>query len=657
MFLKASLYVIFIFTLLTCLSGYATTTSAGTSQTQQLAVGQTPKAMQYEHNICSKELPSPVAKALLPVLTDLSSYLNQITGQAFSQCTNPANGIVLLLSDSRDAPSSETRLLQGKPPGTFYIKGSPTRLLIVANEQSGLSNGIYFYLESLGVRWLLPGENWTIVPHLSNITLTTNQLVEPEFRLREFFGTGGFLSTHWGGRYAGTELMQNLWRQWHRRQRYTNDYWGIALQNVGLGYGYNKKPNVTDPAVVNSYCAAVINRHVALHGAPSAGSTVSVEPSDGGGWAPSTTSGLPGNGSPSDQDWYLVNQCAKMLADKYPGVYAVAMAYFDHASPPSFPIESNVLVMEAPYAFQPVPADRLLAEWKNKATLHTLYDYWSIPDWKGDRPSFDFLTLKAKLKNWRANGILGVDAESTYSGGAMGLGHYEAAHLMWNLGINDAALRDDWYTQAFGPAKAPMQKMMERWANTGFRLISEEIRQSFNDIAQAESLASGNRAVMARVDDFARYVQYLRLWLDLENETNAANKPARVTTLIQHILSINDSAMVDTIRIADLLTARYPSLVAAFTLDPTPGPGWAGVKPLSHSDILSFVAKGLRDYPAPDWTPKTYTGALTILAANRDVPVQIGEWENPVLAVGPTDVFFEVKEGMSGLLAARESSR
>ena len=100
MFLKASLYVIFIFTLLTCLSGYATTTSAGTSQTQQLAVGQTPKAMQYEHNICSKELPSPVAKALLPVLTDLSSYLNQITGQAFSQCTNPANGIVLLLSDS-----------------------------------------------------------------------------------------------------------------------------------------------------------------------------------------------------------------------------------------------------------------------------------------------------------------------------------------------------------------------------------------------------------------------------------------------------------------------------------------------------------------------------------------------------------------------------
>ena len=600
-------------------------------------------AQQYQNNINVAQLPPTIANAISPALTDLLNYLAQITGQTFSQGTSASSGIVLLTTSASGLPSGAAAALAGTVPGTFFIQGDATHLVIVANEATGFSNGISFYLESLGVRWLLPGNNWTIVPNLSNITLTVNQLVTPAFRMRDFAGTGGFLSSHWGTNYAPSSLNANLWTQWKRRLR-TGGIWGLAVQNPG----YNTKPNVADPGVVNSYCATAINRSVAQNGAPPAGSTVSVEPSDGGGWAPSTTSGLPGNGSPGDQDWYLVNQCAKMLAANYPGVYAAAMAYYDHASLPSFPLESNIVVMEAPYAYQPVPPTELITQWKSTANPKTMYDFWGIPEWFGDKPVFDFLALGAKLRYWQTQGILGISAETTYGGGAMGLGLYEAAELMWNIGLDEVALRNDWYTQAFGPAKVPMQRMLERWSKS-FELISVEIANSFEDISEAEQLAVGNPSVISRIDDFATYVHYLRLYIELMNESDTTKQITRATGLIQHVLSINDSQMIDTIRIADLFSARYPSLVAAFSLVPAPGPAWAGVKTLSHSDIMALIADGKLNYSLPNWTEKNFTGAMTTLPINVNVPVQSGVWETPIVTIIDADVFFDVKAGMTGI--------
>ena len=668
-------------TALSCLSAHhaAAATQQLTTVRVAAVVETGPVARQYQRTIVINQLTPPVVSALLPVLTDLKNYLNQMTGQEFTQGNNPSSGIVLLLSGSSGAPSEAAKALKGKVPGTFFIHADTNRLLIAANEQTGLSNGVYFYLELLGVRWLLPGDNWTIVPQKSNITLSMNLLVEPAFKLRHFSATGGFFANIWGRSYAGSVIAQNLWTAWQRRLRFGGS-WGLGKQ-IGEAFLRDKnivailkqhpeylaeingkstlysnngninvlaKINAGNPDAVNLWCNWVISNGL-LHAPIVPGSTIPVETSDGGGWSDKTASNLPGNGSPDDQNWYVVDQCAKKLAGQYPGASVAAMAYFDHVMWPSFPVEKNVVVMVEPYAFTggTMSPEQFIAGWKQKATALSIADYWSIPDWAHDEPSLNYLTISNKLRNWYADNIHGAGVETTWSAGAIGLAHYEAAHMLWNLGINDAALRNDWYTQAFGPAKAPMRRMLERWANS-FNLISAEIGTSFHDLAEAENLASGDPAVLARIDDFAKYVQYLRLRLELINDSKIADQPGLATTLIQYMLSINDSAMVHTTRNADLYSHPYPSVVSAFSLSnpSAPGAAWAGVKaPPSHKEILALIAKGMKDYTLPDWTPKAYTGAPTQLGAN--VPAQAGVWEASMPVVGPTDVFLKVQPGMT----------
>src|SRR4029079_15512021 len=81
--------------------------------------------------------------------------------------------------------------LKGLGNEPFVIAGDKDRLRIVANGEAGLCHGIYFYLEQLGVRWLIPSEAWTIVPPRDDITLSIDRVVRPAFALRAFFGTGG----------------------------------------------------------------------------------------------------------------------------------------------------------------------------------------------------------------------------------------------------------------------------------------------------------------------------------------------------------------------------------------------------------------------------------------------------------------------------------
>ena len=84
--------------------------------------------------------------------------------------------------------------------------------------------------------------------------------------------------------------------------------------------------------------------------------------------------------------------------------------------------------------------------------------------------------------------------------------------------------------------------------------------------------------------------------------------------------------MVHTTRIFDL--GRTPAALAEFHLhdprvpnDPPDGPGWARIHKLSHDEVAALMTDGMRYYPAPDFTIKTYTGSL--------VPIEPIAWKTP----------------------------
>ena len=368
---------------------------------------------------------------------------------------------------------------------------------------------------------------------------------------------------------------------------------------------------------MNVFCNWVLSRFRVARESPdqSRHRVTSVEPSDGYGYG-NNVARLPGTGSGSDQSFSIANECARRVRAVDSEASVVLLAYAGHADPPSFALEPNVIVQVTPYAFQSRPAEQFIADWARKARRLAIYDYWSIPDWSWDEPSFDLQGLSTRLRHWRTERIEAINAETTYGAGAMGLGHYLAAHLMWNQGLDQHALEDDWFETAFGAAKAPMRQMFARWGKA-FTLNSPEIGASFRDLSAAERLAADSPAVVARLDDLVRYVQYLRLRLELLNAVDPEQINAKALKLVVHLLSCDDSHMMHTTRLVDLYARKYPHLYAAFDMaergDPTSG--WAAVRALTHDDVQAILADGIGAYPPADFVARTFEGASTPVAA------------------------------------------
>ncbi|GLK69714.1 DUF4838 domain-containing protein [Hansschlegelia plantiphila] len=586
--------------------------------------------------------------ALAPAIADLKLHLSKMTSTPFEVVDQTAAPAVRLMIDParRGGPVPDL--------DTFRIKGDDAALTISSGGPQGLSNGVYFYLEQLGVRWLMPGDDWIVTPRRADVTLTIDRTVTPSFAVRTYAGTGGFFSRRWSRNYAGSAAFRDATTDWKRRLRYGGSYQlGKAvgetfmadpkilpileahpdyLASVGgksspiyvtksdgaSGPNVTAKINAGNAEAVKLFCSWAIDRFRAARagGDPATQRVMSVEPSDGFGYGDNAAD-LPGNGSGSDQSFFIANECAREVRKEFPGTSVILLAYAGHAEPPSFPLEPNVIVQVAPYAFQEVPPQKFIADWTRKANEMAIYDYWSIPDWARDEPSFNYLTLAERLRYWRASKIDGVAAETTFGLGAMGLGHYIAAHLMWDVDQDAGALIDDWFETAFGPARPPMRRMMDRWA-TSFTLTSLELGRTFQDLAEARRLAGADPAVGRRIDDFVAYAHYLRLRLELDGESDPAERTLKAHGIVQHLLDANGSMMMHTTRLVDLLARKYPTIYADFgaTDRGLSGPGWLRVRPLDAADAERLLEDGLRRYPAQDVALRTYSGELQLAPSN-----------------------------------------
>lgn len=678
----------------------------------------------YGGRIVISQPAAATSTILKPVAQDLQKYLKQISGRDFwiGQYTT-APGIQLLLTDSPEAPADAVAALNGKGVEAFFIRGNATQLKIIANSEKGLSHGVYYYLEQLGVRWLMSGDNWTIVPPRNSVLINIDRLVEPAFFNRSYAGTGGFASYRWGNKWGnadgGSLAFAKDTADWQRRMRYssyvlaksmgesfigdkniqailkqhpeylakidgaytplystpfagagkgayvwdaaTNDY--IKATPAGSGtHDLNiiAKLNAGNPAAVDLFCNWVIDgaRKQWNSRGRSAVRRMSVEPSDGSNtadnYAELQAQGV-GNGSGSDQIFFIANKCARMVRAESPDAEVILLAYASHSDPPTFALEPNVIIQPA-FAFRGSPKtanltnQEWIALWKTKANKMAVYDYWSIPDWAHEEPTFNYLDMSTKqLRYWQDNNIKGMHSESSYGMGAMGIGHYLSAHLMWDMTLNPSALTEEWYTLAFGPAKAPMKRMLERWA-TSYMPISAELGASYRDIKEAENLVASNPAVQARVDDCARYLHYLRLRNELDNASDATVKSQKAIALVEHLFDINDSRMVQTTRTVDLFRNTYPAMTAEFDLtDPAnPGPGWARVRPLTHTEVLALISDGISKYPAPDFTVKKFTGNLVpVMPITWIAPTSTDPWGTTMPTVGALEVNLQMPIGLT----------
>jgi hypothetical protein len=594
----------------------------------------------YGRRIVGPENPSADLKA---ALADLERSLHTMTGQKFISTTDlDASGITLLRANHSAAPRSIRTALADKGREAFHLEPSGNeRLWIVAHTDAGLCHGIYAYLEQLGCRWLIPSERWEIVPHRADIRLAQPRTAQPAFVSRTFFGTGGF----GGALPCDPKLtMQGRWRDWQRRNRFG----GIFILGGHSGEAFNaahKKELEEHPeyramvnhqrvpfSAISKFCASneeVLQLYIAnriaqlrlqrkLDPDGPRSYAVSVEPADGGGHCECPA--CQQLGSVSDRVFTVANRVARAVAAEFPDGRVSLYAYNEHAAVPRIKLEPNVYVTVVPYAFQRTgfSPDQLLEAWSRKVDRLSVYDYWSIPDWTHDLPTFDFLGAgPARLRWWHAHKVEGFSCESTFSGGAMGPGWYVAGRLAWDPTSDEQKIFAEFLELAFRRAQAPMGRMLRRWAE-GFCLTSHELALSYRDVDEAWRLANGLPDIQGRVADYGRYVEYLRRRFEYVQATGEARHAAAVR-LLEHGWNIYHSAMIHSFRLSQLVTrdeaARHPELRAGYDSRDKQAAGWQAIRPLEDSGVRALVSAGVRDFSPCGFTTRRFSGKLVPLTS------------------------------------------
>lgn len=569
--------------------------------------------------------------AVRMVAEDLTQLLTKATGQKFSigTATDSRPAIMLTRTAPSDLPASERAKLDAATTESFYLRANARQVLIYAKSNNGLSNGAYFWLEQLGFHWFMPGENWEIVPRLTSLQTNFERTVVPDFRLRKFFGTGGFVENEvLEGNQDAEESREEQWLAWHRRARWGQEFkvGGHAGANFNKRHRAELEKNTTWLALVDGkrgpwaenakLCASnpealaffAKDRIAAYENAVTeAGGepvfSISVEPSDGARHCECAK--CKAIGGASEQTFHIANQIAIALRKKHPGAWVNLYAYNDHAEVPNLTLEPNVYVTVAPYSYQKVSSPEVLIEkWGKKTSRLAVRDYWNLTDWGKEQPDFDFLRMMPeRVRFWKKNRIEGALVETTYGKGPMGVSLYLASRLFWDANADVPALLREFYQTSFGPAAAPMQRLLERWS-AGYKGRGE-LPFALLDLDEATRLAAGNEAVLRRIDEYKAYVHYLRLFAEYQHLTpNEA--PARATAvegIARYIWSMNDMLMLHTSRIHSIIVGRMekktnPQLREKWRFKKgTSKPENWGIVPLTKAQLDKNFADDLRAYP------------------------------------------------------------
>jgi len=611
-----------------------------------LLLAGTTHAALYDQRIITDE-----TNAVPPTASELANWLEKATTAKFAITNDAPTGIFLLRTNSPLVAATDRARLADKGREAFVIRSEgESNLWIIANHAAGLSHGVYYYLDALGCRWFFPNDHWTIIPKRKSITLTLDRVEAPAFRARNFFGTGGF-----GGKLPVDPKMtlQARWDKWKTMNRFGGD-----IQAGGHSYDQFVTRYEKEFRAHPEYRAEVAGKRLV----PKAGAklcysnpglqqlfvedrlaqlestikrfpdsptsrAVTVEPSDGGGHCECAE--CQKLGSISDRVFTLANVVARAVAEKYPGYLVAILAYNQHAAPPTIAIESNTFIKIAPYAFQRtgLPGDELLLAWAKRHRSLGIYDYWAIPDWANCLPTLSFReTVPQKLRYWHSVGANAFSGESTYSIGAGGLPWYVASRVMWNPQTDVAALLTDFYEKSFGPAAPPMQRMLERW-DRGYASTTHELALTFRDMQEARTLAKDD-ATRARVDDFALYAEYLRLWYEYKH---AKEHDKATRTLLTYLWRTYDSSMAQSFRMFQLIVSRYEkgdtdtekilereetgasSLADTWPLKNPKAEAWTSLTPVTRDEIDKFIAAGVATYRPLEYDARTFSTNLVAL--------------------------------------------
>ena len=459
--------------------------------------------------------------------TELAKYLEEMGGAAFEITTGDGSrGIVLGTVDQFPVPEwREPLRVRGHDGREAYgIRTSQQRVLILGATVAGLDRGITKLLEALGCRWFFPSAAWRVVPKMGRLAVDFELTDRPALLSRVIWYGWGYWDAkaredhrEWQRRnWMGESLKIYCSHAWQKIIRENREAFAAHPEYLALGGKRGgHKFCVSNPALVglcNQYAVGFLNENPDRD-------MVSLEPSDGVGHCKCPE--CRAIGPVPERVHYLVNEAGKTVTEKHPGKYVGTYAYSQHSEPPSFKMAPSVYVqITAGFTRGRYTFLELIEQWHKHVSQLGIYEYLNVWAWTRDMPGAargaNTEYLRERIPYYVAHGATTMSNESGSNFGANGLGYLVASRLMWNPEADVAAVCQDFYRRAFGPAAAAMQRYYERFDGRNKPMLSDHLMAlAHRDVAEASDLATGQPGVLARLDDVKLYLYYVRLMRDL----------------------------------------------------------------------------------------------------------------------------------------------
>ena len=591
-------------------------------------------------------------KALIPIVISdnasaltkanankLADYLGKIAGAKFLVETgNGTRGIILGLASDFPALKlastfNSTDILKREE---YLMRSHAEGLYVLGASDLAVQHGMWDLLARLGYRQFFPGKHWEVVPYLQRMEIAIDRIEKPDYHSRRI----------WYG-YGAWDYAKEPYRDWCEKNR--------ALQGVNLSTGHaydgivkalkkefanhneywpllnNERKEVRNPkpCLGNPEIRSLIVRNAVeqVRKNPLLDS-VSMDPSDGGGWCEcKLCSKL---GSISDQAITLSNEVAAAINQAFPGKLVGIYGYNFHSPPPNIKVHPKVVVSVATAFIKGgMSLEDIIAGWAEKGATLGIREYYSVNTWDRDQPgharggNLDY--LQRTIPEFHAKGARYMSAESSDNWGPNGLGYYFASRMLWDVreAKNRDAIERDFLDRAFGSASPAMKDFYDQINGSKPHLVvDDQLGRMYRSLQKARGLAAATE-INLRLDDLALYTRYCSLY---HRYATADGKGRQVAfeNLIKHAYRMRTTMMVHAYALYRDLAGRDKTVSiptdAKWQIPEGKNP-WKSSAPFTPQEIETYITEGIATHKLVELNFKPLTFGTNLAPALGRLPI------------------------------------
>lgn len=578
---------------------------------------------------------------------ELADTLSRISGGSFQLRTGPAEAAIFVgtLSDFPQLPFDTAFDLNADQRDQFLLRTFDKSLYLIGTTPAAVECAVWDFLHRQGYRLFFLTDTWEVVPQKATIDVSLNTTVSPDYITRQ---------APRGAPWSDRDLV----KRWQKRNRMNSSF----VLNTGHAYGGIRRRNKQAFAEHPEYFALVGDKRptggdakfcvsnpglrelvvadaVAQIKANPAQDSVSMDPSDGGGWC--ECDACAAMGSPSDRALTLANEAADAinkleLGPKYVGMYA----YNDHSPPPNIKAHPRVVISVATSFIRGgYSVEELVSGWQSQEAVLGIRDYHDVFAWSHDAPrrarGGRIAYLTRTIPWFYEHGARFMNSENMDSWGANGLGYWLTPQLLWDVENAERvyALIDDFLSKAFETAHEPMREFYRllNLDHDSVRSHEDVVARLYRQLQEAKTATTDDR-VLARLDDLVLYVRYLELY----GEYRAASGKDRQRLFEQvwrHAYRIRDRMLLSTVALCHRDRFRDRSVTvpeqANYSVPEADNP-WKSSQPFDDAELRDILEAGIAaNQPTVlNFDARVFSSDLVPATRLGLAPVKPGRYDN-----------------------------